>query len=339
MSENQRLLALLIDGDNAQPALIPQILNEVKQHGRPIIKNVYGDPSQDQILKWKPTLTKFGIEPKYSHHISSHKNATDIALVIDAMDILHDGKVEVFCIVSSDKDFAHLATRIKRSGLEVIGVGNQNSLGLNDVYDRFVSIESLNPPAALPPPEPRVPLTFEEMPDADFAKLFLEAYRTLIAERVLLQSDGWIPLKDLIFTLKTAVKPNPRIAVTKLTAFAAVKPDALEIQEQNEGKQVTHAVRVPEYLKHTGVFTLYRVYQQETAKLQPKDDGWVLLSSIGSAFQAAHPNYDYRMYKGERSASLTKVIERMNADYPSSVLLSTDSQRLKIRMPKSAIPK
>lgn len=333
MTDLQRPIALLIDGDNAQPNLIPQILDGIKKYGRPIIKNVYGDPSQEQIQRWKPVLTKFGFEPKYTHHATSHKNATDIALVIDAMDILHEGKVQIFCIVSSDSDFTHLATRIKRAGLEVIGIGSQNSQALSDIYDQFIPIESFSERPA--PSNSKTPvLLVDEMPEAQFAQLFIEAYKTVAVGRIFGQADGWLPLRDVIPALAVTIKPNPRIVVMKLTTYMAAKPGIIEMQEQTDSKPLMHLVRVPEYVKHAAIYMLYRVYHAEAARLQPKDEGWVLLSSIGSAFQAAYPNYDYRVYNGERSTNLSKTIERMNADYPNSVLLNADGMRLKMRVPK-----
>src|SRR5690349_10887961 len=114
MSENQKFFALLIDGDNAQAALIPKIIEAVTIHGKPIIKKIYGDWSQEQLQHWKPIANKFNIEIEHHYNVSSGKNATDIALVIDAMDILHQrgDKLDGFCIVSSDSDFTHLARRI-----------------------------------------------------------------------------------------------------------------------------------------------------------------------------------------------------------------------------------
>ncbi len=163
MVENQRLLAVLIDADNnTQPALITAIMAAAKTQGKPIISRIYGDFSQDNLKNLRPVAAEHDIEIKHSFHASSGKNATDIALVIDAMDILYDAKIGGFCIVSSDSDFTHLARRIRRNGLIVIGIGKANP-ALLESYDKFIQLEALapptvaarQPPSAPTPPKPR----------------------------------------------------------------------------------------------------------------------------------------------------------------------------------------
>jgi len=111
MSENQKLLALFIDGDNIQPDVIHDILDVVNNYGKPVIKKIYGDWSREELKNWKPIATQHNINIEHHFNVSNGKNATDIALVIGAMDILHNkgDKLGSFCIVSSDSDFTHLA--------------------------------------------------------------------------------------------------------------------------------------------------------------------------------------------------------------------------------------
>ncbi len=120
-------IALLIDGDNAQSKYLQDIIEEVSKHGRITIKRIYGDWTDNHMNSWKDQLNLHSLKPiqKFAH--AKGKNATDIALIIDAMDILHREKVDGFCLVSSDSDFTGLANRIRESALFVIGIGKQQT--------------------------------------------------------------------------------------------------------------------------------------------------------------------------------------------------------------------
>lgn len=127
MINDEKKIAMLIDGDNADAKYIEYVIEEVSKSGRIIIKRIYGDFSDSHMKQWKDKLSTYVIKPvqKFAH--VKGKNSTDIALVIDAMDILHKENVDIFCIVSSDSDFTTLAMRIKESGLYVIGIGKSHT--------------------------------------------------------------------------------------------------------------------------------------------------------------------------------------------------------------------
>jgi len=118
-------MALLIDGDNAQPSLIEKILTEAGKYGPITISRIYGHWTKANMKGWKDTLTDNAIQPIQQFRYTIGKNATDSAMIIDAMDILHSGLVEGFCIVSSDSDYTRLATRIRESGIFVMGIGKE----------------------------------------------------------------------------------------------------------------------------------------------------------------------------------------------------------------------
>ena len=111
--EKSRKIALLIDGDNAQPTLISDILAEVGKYGLITIRRIYGDWTTVNMAGWKKVLHENAIQPVQQFRYTVGKNATDSALIIDAMDILHGRLVDGFCIVSSDSDYTRLATRIR----------------------------------------------------------------------------------------------------------------------------------------------------------------------------------------------------------------------------------
>ena len=118
-------IALLIDGDNSQPSLIEKILTEVGKHGSVTIRRIYGDWTKPNMRGWKDTLNINAIQPIQQFRYTIGKNATDSAMIIDAMDILHTDLVDGFCIVSSDSDYTRLATRIRESGFFVLGIGKE----------------------------------------------------------------------------------------------------------------------------------------------------------------------------------------------------------------------
>ncbi|WP_114784080.1 NYN domain-containing protein [Botryobacter ruber] len=120
-------MAMLIDGDNAQPNLIVKLLAEVGKYGPITIRRIYGDWTTPQMNGWKDCLNNHAIQPIQQFRYTVGKNATDSALIIDAMDLLHSKLVDGFCIVSSDSDYTRLATRIRESGIFVMGIGQRKT--------------------------------------------------------------------------------------------------------------------------------------------------------------------------------------------------------------------
>ena len=139
-------IAFLVDGDNANSDMVGEMLNEASKYGSVIIRRVYGDWSSPQMACWKKKLHEFALLPSMVIPNRSGKNATDIGLVIDAMDIMHKHVVKGFCIVSSDSDFTYLAMKIREEGLFVIGMGNERTHPtFQKACDRFIFIENLLP--------------------------------------------------------------------------------------------------------------------------------------------------------------------------------------------------
>jgi uncharacterized LabA/DUF88 family protein len=127
LEDIERRIAILIDGDNAQASLIEQILVEAGKYGSATIRRVYGDWTTPNMGSWKETLNIHAFQPIQQFRYTVGKNATDSAMIIDAMDILHSHQVDGFCLVSSDSDYTRLATRIRESGLLVVGIGEKKT--------------------------------------------------------------------------------------------------------------------------------------------------------------------------------------------------------------------
>jgi len=138
-------LAVLIDADNVPYSRIGEMMEEITKYGIPTTKRIYGDWTRPGIAGWKPFLLKYAITPIQQYGYTTGKNSTDSAMIIDAMDILYSEKVDGFCIVSSDSDFTRLATRLRESGMKVIGLGEKKTPEPFIVAcDKFIFIEILS---------------------------------------------------------------------------------------------------------------------------------------------------------------------------------------------------
>ncbi len=137
-------LAVLIDGDNIPSAYVKEMMAEIAKYGNPTIKRIYGDWTNPKLSKWKNVLLENAITPIQQYGYTKGKNATDSAMIIDAMDILYSEKVNGFCLVSSDSDFTRLATRLREAGMNVFGIGEKKTPEPFIVAcDKFIYIEIL----------------------------------------------------------------------------------------------------------------------------------------------------------------------------------------------------
>lgn len=137
-------LAVLIDGDNIPSAYVKEMMEEIAKYGNPTIKRIYGDWTKPHLSKWKNLLLENAITPIQQYGYTVGKNATDSAMIIDAMDVLYSGKVDGFCLVSSDSDFTRLATRLREAGMKVYGIGEKKTPNPFIVAcDKFIYIEIL----------------------------------------------------------------------------------------------------------------------------------------------------------------------------------------------------
>jgi len=137
-------LAILIDGDNIPSAYVKEMMEEIAKYGNPTIKRIYGDWTKPNLSKWKNLLLENAITPIQQYGYTTGKNATDSAMIIDAMDILYSEKVNGFCLVSSDSDFTRLATRLREAGMQVFGIGEKKTPNPFIVAcDKFIYIEIL----------------------------------------------------------------------------------------------------------------------------------------------------------------------------------------------------
>jgi uncharacterized LabA/DUF88 family protein len=162
--QDELRLAVLIDADNAPRRQLKEIMEEIAVYGTPTVKRIYGDWTSPNLTGWKKPLLETAITPIQQYGYTTGKNATDSAMIIDAMDILYSGRVDGFCIVSSDSDFTRLATRLREAGMKVFGFGEKKTPNPFIVAcDKFLYIEIIGgekkkakakAKEALPPAEP-----------------------------------------------------------------------------------------------------------------------------------------------------------------------------------------
>ena len=147
-SDLNRTLAVLIDADNAHASVIDELLVEVAKYGVASVKRIYGDWTTPQLGSWKKVLLEHSIQPVQQFRYTVGKNATDSAMIIDAMDLLFTGRFEGFCLISSDSDFTRLASRIREEGLRVYGFGEKKTpRPFVAACDKFIYTEVLRAPA------------------------------------------------------------------------------------------------------------------------------------------------------------------------------------------------
>jgi uncharacterized protein (TIGR00288 family) len=181
-------IALLVDGENISKDIIPSVLEETSTYGTIAVRRVYADWTRPGMNNWKETLQVHAIQPVQQFAYTTGKNATDSALIIEAMDLLHTGRFHAFCIVSSDSDYTRLATRIREQGLQVIGIGEQKTpRSLVNACSVFVYVENLSSEPQATKPAKRKQSS-RANPPAAITDLVAKAFEMTVRE------DGWADL-------------------------------------------------------------------------------------------------------------------------------------------------
>lgn len=243
---NDLRLAVLIDADNIPYSNVRGMLEEIAKYGTPTFKRIYGDWTRQTTSGWKSVLLENAITPIQQYSYTKGKNSTDSALIIDAMDILYSGKIDGFCIVSSDSDFTRLATRLREAGMRVIGIGERKTPHPFIVAcDKFIYLEILAQTVATPEPshepkrrgKPIVKKKKVSVPDPD-PQILLQSVKRLIASSIsdLADENGWAFLGDVgNLILKKQPDFDPRnFGFPKLTPL--IKSFDFEIDERESGQ-------------------------------------------------------------------------------------------------------
>jgi uncharacterized LabA/DUF88 family protein len=208
VSENAARLAVLIDADNAQSAIIDNLLAEVARYGTAHVKRAYGDWTGTSLKGWKDQLLSQSIQPIQQFAYTTGKNATDSAMVIDAMDLLYSGRFDGFCLVSSDSDFTRLAARLRESGLTVYGFGERKTpKAFVAACDKFIYIENLRRDAAPAGAVDALPAAAARASAAQLKRDAALVSQLRDAVEAASDDDGWAAL-GYVGTLVTKQKPD-----------------------------------------------------------------------------------------------------------------------------------
>ena len=235
----ERLLAVLIDAENTPAKYADAIFKELAALGQASVRRVYGNFLEPNLKSWNDILAKHALIPHQQPAYTKGKNSSDIALVIDAMDLLHSARFDGFVLVSSDSDFTRLASRIREQGQDVIGVGNKNTTeSLCKACKQFIFLEnlvsekegqenSMGPKATEKPQFPEPQSTF---PVVQLIRKFMEK-----------QDEKWVPLSPIGIHIRTAMPEfDPRTygcsnlssLVEKTRAFEVNRDNGVKIREK-----------------------------------------------------------------------------------------------------------
>lgn len=262
----QQLLAVLIDADNASAAIVEGLFEEIAKFGVASVKRIYGDWTQPNLGKWKQVLLDHSIQPIQQFAYTRGKNATDSALIIDAMDLLYTRRFDGFCLVSSDSDFTRLAARLREEGLTVYGFGEEKTpKPFVSACDKFIYTEILRADAVEAQPEPASsdeksppstkgeqagePLKAPEKPKAQ--KVPVDFIAKVIED--IDDEDGWIQLGSLGSTisklrpafdarlygfrkLSDLIKGHPKRFELQVRGSSATGGEALYVRNRKTGK-------------------------------------------------------------------------------------------------------
>jgi hypothetical protein len=241
---NDLRLAVLIDADNIPYSNVKGMLEEIAKYGTPTFKRIYGDWTRPTISGWKSVLLENAITPIQQYSYTKGKNSTDSALIIDGMDILYSGKVDGFCIVSSDSDFTRLATRLREAGMKVIGIGERKTPHPFIVAcDKFIYLEIITSSTVSIETAPEVrkkgkPVVRKKKKEDTEQQTPASIVKRLIASSItdIADENGWAYLGDVgNLILKKQPDFDPRnFGFPKLTPL--IRSLEFEIDERESGQ-------------------------------------------------------------------------------------------------------
>ena len=268
-------LAVLIDADNASRTAMRDVMAEIAVYGTPTVKRIYGDWTTPNMASWKPILLENAITPIQQYSYTTGKNATDSAMIIDAMDILYTGSCDGFVLVSSDSDFTRLATRLREAGKKVIGMGEKKTPNPFIVAcDKFVYIEVIRAEAK-----------------AALAKAEQEAAQA--AEPAPAPKTEPAPAKE---AAKTAKKSRKKAAEPAPAPVPEPEPQPSPAPAQKKvPKEVVHLIA-------------------DAMDMIADEDGYAFMGELGNLLIRQQPDFDPRNYGFSKLTQLIKSIDRFEVD-------------------------
>nr|CAD6420294.1 NYN domain-containing protein [Rhizobium sp. Q54] len=232
-------LAVLIDADNASAKIVDGLFDEIAKIGEASVRRIYGDFSSARSKAWTDVLARHAIIPQQQFAYTTGKNASDITLVIDAMDLLHSGRFDGFCLVSSDSDFTRLASRIREQGIDVFGFGEQKTPeSFRQACRRFIYTENL-----LPQEPANGNGEAQQAPSLQKPSAATPIIKKVIAQME--SEDGWVPLGAVGTQLANLASDfDPRTYGSRKLSDLVKKTNAFEI-DNAEGKPLRIRMKQP----------------------------------------------------------------------------------------------
>ena len=280
MERTELRLAVLIDADNAPRSAIKDVMAEIAVHGTPTIKRIYGDWTSPNMSTWKPLLLENAISPVQQYAYTTGKNATDSAMIIDAMDILYSGRVDGFVLVSSDSDFTRLATRLREAGMMVYGMGERKTPAPFIVAcDKFIYIEVIRAAGEKARAAARAA---EQQEKAEKARLERE-------KKEKAEAAARAEAEKAAEGKKNAPEPkNPKRSAKK-------QAKSSEPEEERVPRAVVELLA-------------------DSVESVADEDGYALMGDVGNLLVKKQPDFDPRNFGFSKLSQLFKSLERFELD-------------------------
>jgi len=300
MKHDLPAFALLIDADNDTPEIIAPIIEEVTRDARITVRRVYGDFTTPHLAGWRETLANHGIHPIQQYRNSTGKNSSDSALIIDAMDLLHAGHLQGFCLVSSDGDFTRLATRIRENGLSVFGFGRKHApKAFVNACERYIYVENLMALNEIVPQPVEAKGTSRPIPLADgkslpakpapapeivkLKSLLLRAYANVANE------DGWALVSRIALYLRSNHSDfDPRNYGASNFVKLLQSVGNIELAQRKQGNGLAHFCRPQKRLMKPDYVEALKL----AVEAGKSPDGWSSLAAIGNYLRNHGHNLD-----------------------------------------------
>jgi uncharacterized LabA/DUF88 family protein len=309
-------LAVLIDADNVPFHNIREMLEEIAKYGTPTFKRIYADWTKPTVAGWKTVLLENAISPVQQYSYTSGKNATDSAMIIDAMDILYTGRVDGFCIVSSDSDFTRLATRLREAGMIVFGLGEKKTpISFISACNKFIYLEILKEmrPAGKPLAKPSVgsaALAASSMPAASAGSPSSTATKQKAKAPVQEQRTGNSRQNDMSRktgnSSQTEITKQAEIARQAETARQAEASRQAEVNRQAENSRQEETIQKIDD-------ELIKLISDSINDLAG-EDGWAFLGELGNFLLRKKPDFDPRNYGFRKLVPMIKSIGQFEID-------------------------
>lgn len=286
MSELQKIV-VVIDADNTQISKIADVLREISTHGRIVVKRAYGNWRKDTLKNWETEIKRLAIKAEQQFDYVSGKNATDMALVIDTIELLHTNIYDAFVIVSSDSDYTPLAIKLHESGVYVMGVGEKKTpVSFRNACDEFLFLENISTPIESPQAEPTPSPAIEEPEDIENSELITG--KAPLSDCKPLVDDGSVP-------------ENKSVVDDQLDADSAPAVDIEQTVGSTEDTTARTAVDGTDSIDeiHALLRKAYDTYQD--------DDGYVNVATAGHFLKRTKPDFDCRTYGHTKLPQLLEV--------------------------------